>query len=110
MVLGDAIPKSHTFKTSTITAFFGWGWDLTLPPFIFFVNRINVYLRQVFKVNPLRRFSSIINMTIPRDYSLVPVKGEPNTALLSVILLFGTFFVAFYMQKVRYSHFFGKQV
>ena len=38
------------------------------------------------------------------------IRGQPNTALLSAILLFGTCMVAFYMRKIRHSHLFGKQV
>ena len=33
---------------------------------------------------------------------------EPNTALLSTILMFGTFFVAYSLRAVKTSHFFGR--
>ena len=36
------------------------------------------------------------------------VKEEPNTALLSTILMFGTFFIAFSLRAVKTSHFFGR--
>ncbi|KAK6292803.1 hypothetical protein J4Q44_G00363040 [Coregonus suidteri] len=40
--------------------------------------------------------------------SVVPVKvlGEPNTALLSLVLMSGTFFIAFYLRKFKNSAFF----
>lgn len=58
---------------------------------------------QLYKKNPLSRKGS------GKSYG-DEVKGEPNTALLSTILVLGTFFVAFYMHKFRTSHFFGKRV
>ena len=59
---------------------------------------------QLFKKNPLNRSGK------EKDSSGVEVKGEPNTALLSTILVLGTFFIAFYMRKIRTSHFLGKRV
>lgn len=63
----------------------------------------SVFVLQLYKKNPLSRKGS--GKTYGDD-----VKGEPNTALLSTILVLGTFFVAFYMRKFRESHFFGKRV
>uniref|UniRef100_A0A8C5I1A6 Anion exchange protein n=1 Tax=Gouania willdenowi TaxID=441366 RepID=A0A8C5I1A6_GOUWI len=36
----------------------------------------------------------------------VAVRGEPNTALLSLVLMAGTFFIAFYLRKFKNSAFF----
>ena len=60
---------------------------------------------QVFKKNPLEKSYS----EVPCD-GVTEGKGQPNTALLSTILVLGTFFVAFYMRKFRTSYFFGKRV
>lgn len=65
----------------------------------------------MFKANPLSREYNYYNSTqVNIQSGIVSAAREPNTALMTVILLFGTFCVAFYMQKVRHSHFFGKQV
>lgn len=65
---------------------------------------INYDYLQLFKKNPLNRAGT------GKYSSEDEVKGEPNTALLSTILVLGTFFIAFYMRKLRTSHFFGKRV
>lgn len=62
-------------------------------------------LIKLYKKNPLGRGDS----TKSSDGSDGKLEGEPNTALLSTILVLGTFFVAFYMRKFRTSHFFGKR-
>ena len=36
------------------------------------------------------------------------VRREPNTALLSTLLMFGTFFVAYFLRAVKGSHFLGR--
>lgn len=36
--------------------------------------------------------------------------GEPNTALLSLVLMAGTFFIAFYLRKFKNSAFFPGRV
>ena len=38
------------------------------------------------------------------------ISRQPNTALLSIILTFGTFFIAEYLKKFRNSHFLGRSV
>uniref|UniRef100_A0A672IWE4 Anion exchange protein n=1 Tax=Salarias fasciatus TaxID=181472 RepID=A0A672IWE4_SALFA len=43
--------------------------------------------------------------TVP-DCHTVFVQGEPNTALLSLVLMAGTFFIAFYLRKFKNSAFF----
>lgn len=71
---------------------------------VIFIYEAVHFLEQVFKENPLAK-----------SYSEAPCSGEtkkngqPNTALLSTILLLGTFFVAFYLRKFRTSYFFGKR-
>uniref|UniRef100_A0A4W4FH70 Anion exchange protein n=1 Tax=Electrophorus electricus TaxID=8005 RepID=A0A4W4FH70_ELEEL len=39
-----------------------------------------------------------------------PTDGSPNTALLSLVLMLGTFFVAFFLRKFRNSRFLGGKV
>lgn len=41
---------------------------------------------------------------------VVKVVGEPNTALLSLVLMSGTFFIAFYLRKFKNSAFFPGRV
>ncbi|XP_068091353.1 anion exchange protein 2 isoform X2 [Hyperolius riggenbachi] len=35
-----------------------------------------------------------------------PITGQPNTALLSLVLMLGTFFIAFFLRKLKNSNFF----
>lgn len=65
-----------------------------------------IFVFQLYKKNPLTRGE----LKLSSDGSDGKLEGEPNTALLSTILVLGTFFVAFYMRKFRTSHFFGKRV
>lgn len=39
-----------------------------------------------------------------------PIFNQPNTALLSLVLMMGTFFVAFFLRKFRNSRFLGGKV
>lgn len=39
-----------------------------------------------------------------------PILNQPNTALLSLVLMVGTFFVAFFLRKFRNSRFLGGKV
>jgi len=39
-----------------------------------------------------------------------PILNQPNTALLSLVLMIGTFFVAFFLRKFRNSRFLGGKV
>ncbi|XP_074641945.1 anion exchange protein 3-like isoform X2 [Tubulanus polymorphus] len=43
-----------------------------------------------------------------KTYTKAKVLNQPNTALLSVILTFGTFFIAHFMKNFRNSHFLGR--
>ncbi|XP_078345150.1 band 3 anion transport protein-like [Oculina patagonica] len=62
------------------------------------------FLELVFNKNPLKK-----SYSESEDSSAVEVKGQPNTALLSTIMVLGTFLVAFYLRKFRTSYFFGKK-
>lgn len=50
----------------------------------------------------------------PDDTTLVSeihdVYNQPNTALMSLVLMMGTFFVAFFLRKFRNSRFLGGKV
>ena len=59
----------------------------------------------MFTKNPLQK--TYEQSTESPEYE---VNGQPNTALLSTIMVLGTFFVAFYLRKFRTSYFFGKKV
>lgn len=48
------------------------------------------------------------NSTVPPV--VVDDGGEPNTALLSLVLMAGTFFIAFYLRKFKNSAFFPGRV
>uniref|UniRef100_A0A8C1G035 Anion exchange protein n=1 Tax=Cyprinus carpio TaxID=7962 RepID=A0A8C1G035_CYPCA len=82
-------------------------------------------LVKIFQEHPLRRCSSAVldvnnsthNSSIEDATSsplasnsstpeTVKVVGEPNTALLSLVLMSGTFFIAFYLRKFKNSAFF----
>lgn len=66
---------------------------------------------QVFKEHPLMSL-------YPSDHTPGPgllqvdehVFNQPNTALLSLVLMMGTFFVAFFLRKFRNSRFLGGKV
>uniref|UniRef100_A0A8C6UBQ1 Anion exchange protein n=1 Tax=Neogobius melanostomus TaxID=47308 RepID=A0A8C6UBQ1_9GOBI len=73
----------------------------------------------IFKEHPLKRCSldnstdgnsSAANISTTLTNSTQPVNikilGEPNTALLSLVLMAGTFFIAFYLRKFKNSAFF----
>lgn len=53
---------------------------------------------QIFKNHPLQRFYAVMDVVDPK----VP---EPNTALLSLVLMAGTFFLAFFLRKFKNSTF-----
>lgn len=78
---------------------------------------------QIFKEHPLKRCSldnsteggaSAENITLVLSNNTQPVtvtvRGEPNTALLSLVLMAGTFFIAFYLRKFKNSAFFPGRV
>ncbi|CAG10251.1 unnamed protein product, partial [Tetraodon nigroviridis] len=86
---------------------------------LIFICETFIKLGRIFKEHPLKRCSldnsTGGNVTVENATS-VPVNstqpgaevtlGEPNTALLSLVLMAGTFFIAFYLRKFKNSAFF----
>lgn len=69
-----------------------------------------VLFLQVFKEHPLMS-------VYPNDTTIANgyhddqlVFNQPNTALLSLVLMMGTFFLAFFLRKFRNSRFLGGKV
>ncbi|XP_056155620.1 anion exchange protein 2b [Lampris incognitus] len=86
---------------------------------LIFICETFVKLARIFKEHPLKRCSLNNstdgdavgeNITLMLTNSSKPVtvtvRGEPNTALLSLVMMAGTFFIAFYLRKFRNSAFF----
>lgn len=84
---------------------------------LIFICETFIKLGRIFKEYPLKRCpsgysvvgnSSAPNVTLVLRNSTLPatVHGEPNTALLSLVLMAGTFFIAFYLRKFKNSAFF----
>uniref|UniRef100_A0A8C4ET73 Anion exchange protein n=1 Tax=Dicentrarchus labrax TaxID=13489 RepID=A0A8C4ET73_DICLA len=84
---------------------------------LIFICETFIKLGRIFKEHPLKRCSlnsSIEGNTSEENISLmlsnstqkITVRGEPNTALLSLVLMAGTFFIAFYLRKFKNSAFF----
>uniref|UniRef100_A0A3Q0T1K0 Anion exchange protein n=1 Tax=Amphilophus citrinellus TaxID=61819 RepID=A0A3Q0T1K0_AMPCI len=63
---------------------------------LIFICETFIKLGRIFKEHPLKRCSFD--------------NGEPNTALLSLVLMAGTFFIAFYLRKFKNSAFFPGRV
>ncbi|XP_069778770.1 anion exchange protein 2-like isoform X3 [Narcine bancroftii] len=94
--------------------------------FAFLISIIFIYetfykLVKIFKDHPLRGCSNMTeNGTIPYPTLQIPSNGtstgsvkrvgEPNTALLSLVLMAGTFFIAFFLRKFKNSRFFPGRV
>ncbi|XP_051538310.1 anion exchange protein 2b isoform X1 [Myxocyprinus asiaticus] len=98
--------------------------------FSFLISLIFIYetfskLVKIFQEHPLKRCSAVIDDLNGSMYNssvesvtssplsvnsstleTVNVIGEPNTALLSLVLMSGTFFIAFYLRKFKNSAFF----
>ncbi|XP_060755922.1 anion exchange protein 2-like isoform X2 [Neoarius graeffei] len=95
--------------------------------FSFLISLIFIYetfskLIKIFKEHPLTRCSILNdsmlndsesslgeNFTLASNMSSVEkekILGKPNTALLSLVLMAGTFFIAFYLRKFKNSAFF----
>uniref|UniRef100_A0A8C7KSI4 Anion exchange protein n=1 Tax=Oncorhynchus kisutch TaxID=8019 RepID=A0A8C7KSI4_ONCKI len=63
---------------------------------------------------PFNTGLELIGLACPLDYKFIAfiasiplhVVGEPNTALLTLVLMSGTFFIAFYLRKFKNSSFF----
>ncbi|XP_074549092.1 anion exchange protein 2b isoform X2 [Halichoeres trimaculatus] len=86
---------------------------------LIFICETFIKLIKIFKDHPLKRCSldnSTGGNTSVEDTPLIlsnqtspgagKVLGEPNTALLSLVLMAGTFFIAFYLRKFKNSAFF----
>ncbi|XP_059182588.1 anion exchange protein 2b isoform X1 [Centropristis striata] len=86
---------------------------------LIFICETFIKLGRIFKEHPLKRCSvnngtegggATENITLVLTNSTEPVtvtvQGEPNTALLSLVLMAGTFFIAFYLRKFKNSAFF----
>lgn len=98
--------------------------------FSFLISLIFIYetfskLVKIFQEHPLRRCTAVVidlngstfnssmeNVTFSSSATnsstpeVVNVVAEPNTALLSLVLMSGTFFIAFYLRKFKNSAFF----
>ncbi|MED6276535.1 Anion exchange protein 2 [Characodon lateralis] len=81
---------------------------------LIFICETFIKLVRIFKEHPLKRCStngttegdvSAENIMVIQNNStqMVTVTGEPNTALLSLVLMAGTFFIAFYLRKFKNS-------
>ncbi|XP_024859073.1 anion exchange protein 2 isoform X2 [Kryptolebias marmoratus] len=90
--------------------------------FSFLISLIFIYetfakLVKIFKEHPLQNYhhgndtgsSSLSNYTVIAA-SPGKVVGEPNTALLSLVLMAGTYFIAFYLRKFKNSSFFPGRI
>ncbi|XP_042366041.1 anion exchange protein 2b isoform X2 [Plectropomus leopardus] len=86
---------------------------------LIFICETFIKLGRIFKEHPLKRCSlnngtegdaSTENITLVLSNDTMPVtvavRGQPNTALLSLVLMAGTFFIAFYLRKFKNSAFF----
>ncbi|XP_056293033.1 anion exchange protein 3 isoform X3 [Pseudoliparis swirei] len=81
--------------------------------FAFLISLIFIYetfskLFKVFKENPLMAiYPSDLNPATAHHKVDDQIYKQPNTALLSLVLMIGTFFVAFFLRKFRNSRFLG---
>ncbi|XP_076016648.1 anion exchange protein 3 [Genypterus blacodes] len=78
--------------------------------FAFLISLIFIYetfskLFKVFREHPLMAVYPTVLGDLDGDSG--PVLNQPNTALLSLVLMLGTFFVAFFLRKFRNSRFLG---
>ena len=70
----------------------------------------------MFAEHPLLKFyppnvqSGLNASVLPADAMSLGIRMQPNTALLSLILMLGTFFIAFFMRKFKNSRFLGGKV
>ncbi|XP_056219945.1 anion exchange protein 2b isoform X1 [Seriola aureovittata] len=81
---------------------------------LIFICETFIKLGRIFKEHPLKR-CSLDNSTVGEHFNRTHsnqtqntplVQGQPNTALLSLVLMAGTFFIAFYLRKFKNSAFF----
>nr|XP_046265499.1 anion exchange protein 2a isoform X2 [Scatophagus argus] len=86
--------------------------------FSFLISLIFIYetfakLVKIFQEHPLRncyRGNNTLSLSLCNNTLVAgnpgKVVGEPNTALLSLVLMAGTYFIAFYLRKFKNSSFF----
>lgn len=72
---------------------------------------------QIFQQHPLKNCYGQSNASSPEQWNFTTtaeapgkVVGEPNTALLSLVLMSGTYFIAFYLRMFKNSSFFPGRV
>ncbi|KAK2839498.1 hypothetical protein Q5P01_013238 [Channa striata] len=81
--------------------------------FAFLISLIFIYetfskLVKVFQEHPLMAIYPSDSTPATGFYNIDdPIFNQPNTALLSLVLMMGTFFVAFFLRKFRNSRFLG---
>uniref|UniRef100_A0A674IKL2 Anion exchange protein n=1 Tax=Terrapene triunguis TaxID=2587831 RepID=A0A674IKL2_9SAUR len=86
--------------------------------FAFLISLIFIYetfykLYKVFAEHPLLKFyppslqTGLNASALSPDAMSLGTRMQPNTALLSLILMLGTFFIAFFMRKFKNSRFLG---
>ena len=86
------------------------GWQLDLQD-------VNASTFSTFYTSHCNKYPQ--HCSLPSDYTTTAldisnnesgVENEPNTALLSTILMFGTFMIAYGLKQFRNSHYFGRTV
>ncbi|XP_044303072.1 band 3 anion transport protein isoform X2 [Varanus komodoensis] len=75
--------------------------------FSFLISLIFIFetfakLVKIFEAHPLKEIYTNSTLFINGE----PLEAQPNTALLSLILMAGTFFIAFFLRKLKNSSFF----
>uniref|UniRef100_A0AAR2KWC3 Anion exchange protein n=1 Tax=Pygocentrus nattereri TaxID=42514 RepID=A0AAR2KWC3_PYGNA len=83
----------------------------------FLVRYISPFTQEIFAflislIFICETFSKLVKVIFPEapEHSVLiegPILNQPNTALLSFVLMLGTFFVAFFLRKFRNSRFLG---
>ncbi|NWW81792.1 B3A2 protein, partial [Climacteris rufus] len=81
--------------------------------FAFLISLIFIYetfskLAKIFQEHPLH--GCLTPAPSPAARSAAKVTGQPNTALLSLVLMAGTFFIAFFLRKFKNSRFFPGRI
>uniref|UniRef100_A0A8C5X749 Anion exchange protein n=1 Tax=Malurus cyaneus samueli TaxID=2593467 RepID=A0A8C5X749_9PASS len=79
--------------------------------FAFLISLIFIYetfskLAKIFQEHP----TVAVNATALATRGATKVTGQPNTALLSLVLMAGTFFIAFFLRKFKNSRFFPGRI
>uniref|UniRef100_A0A6I8SUW8 Anion exchange protein n=1 Tax=Xenopus tropicalis TaxID=8364 RepID=A0A6I8SUW8_XENTR len=75
---------------------------------LIFIHETFYKLYKVFAEHPLLRTYPPVGAVVGRTAALGP-RMQPNTALLSLILMVGTFLIAFFLRKFKNSRFLGGQ-